>query len=357
MTSKINIAFVIPSLRAGGAERVMSTIAQGLDKDHFSVTLIVVGYEKDAAYKTQGIETVFLNKPKVRSAIFALFKYLFSHKIDIAISAIAHLNTVMALLSPFFPKTKFVGRETIVKSGKLAYSEPQKQRFQLGSLQKYLLDMLICQSQDMKQDLIENYEYPEKKLTVINNPVSEQFKLKSAIPSHKTLQLITIGRLEQQKGYPRLLQALSKLDVPFHYKIIGKGSLLNDILSTAKTLGIDDKLEYIEFTDKVQAHLQESHIYVQGSYVEGFPNALLESCAVGTPVVAFEAPGGINEIVMPGVNGYTATNDVEFVEGIKKVMENKDITPEKVRKSVFDKYSADIILSNYERFFKQLLNG
>ena len=73
-------------------------------------------------------------------------------------------------------------------------------------------------------------------------------------------------------------------------------------------LDLSSKITHVPFTDKVPEYLKESDIFLQGSFVEGFPNALLESCAVGTPVIAFNALGGIDEIIQDGVNGFMVDN-------------------------------------------------
>ena len=51
MDNKIKVFFFIPTLVAGGAERVMSFVAQNIDKNKFDVTLIVIGFKKNAKYE------------------------------------------------------------------------------------------------------------------------------------------------------------------------------------------------------------------------------------------------------------------------------------------------------------------
>jgi hypothetical protein len=69
MEKKIKILFILPSLRAGGAERVVSFIAQNLNTTKFSPVLLIIGYEKDAAFSIEDIETHFLNKSRVLDGI------------------------------------------------------------------------------------------------------------------------------------------------------------------------------------------------------------------------------------------------------------------------------------------------
>jgi len=350
---RIRVTFIIPTLSAGGAERVMSYIAQNLNKDKYDASLLVIGKRKDAVYSVEEIEVIFMEKEKVRDAFFGIINYLRRKKPDLVISAIVHLNTMMAVISILFPKIKFVGRETFVRSATLM--ERKKISINTSSIQKYLLDAMICQSEDMKIDMIENFNFPEEKLTTIHNPVNEKFKLKQTQKTDGITKFITVGRLAKHKGHVRVLNCLSRFDKSFTYTIIGKGPYRKEIMAKAKELDIDDKVRFIEFTDKVPHYLQTSDIFLHGSFVEGFPNSMLESCAVGTPVVAFNAPGGINEIIEPNVNGFVASNEEEFLTSIYKVISRDFFSPEKVRKSVVDKYSADKILNDYERFIKKII--
>ncbi len=355
--SKYHISFIIPSLAAGGAERIMSFVAQGIDRDRFSATLVVVGHKNDAVYKVRGINTIFLNKTRVRSAIPHLFKYLLTHKSHLVFSAMGHVNTIMAVFSLFFPKTKFLGRETMIRSTSFVYKPPKKGFLHLDKPQKIFLDAIVCQSLDMKKDLMEYYDFPEEKLIVINNPITTQFTLKEGHQRKKVLKLITIGRLIKIKGQIRIIKLLGKLEIPFSYTLIGTGQELQEILNTAKELGISDRLEHIPFTENVQHYLQMSDIFLQGSYSEGFPNALLESCAVGTPVIAFYAPGGTQEIIVPGTNGYIAHSEEEYLDYIRKIYNEERMDPEEIRRSVMERFSPSIILTKYEQLFLKLIDG
>lgn len=352
---KIKVIFAIPTLSAGGAERVMSYVAQNLNKDEFETILLVIGKEKNASYSVEGIEIVFLGKEKIRDGFFATVNLLRIQKPDLVISALVHLNTMMAAISILFPTIKFVGRETYVRS---ATTLKKKKLFiNTSKIQKYLLDAMICQSQDMRDDMIQNFNIPEEKLTTIHNPVSDKFKLKQVSEPDKTIKFITVGRLSKAKGYIRILNSLANFDWPFTYTIIGKGTYRDEIVNRAKKLRIYSKIRFVEFTNDVPSYLQTHDIFLHGSFVEGFSNSILESCAVGTPVVAFDAPGGINEIIEPGINGFIAANEEEFLQSINKVISKNYLSPEKIRKSVVDKYNADKILNDYERFIKEIVVG
>ncbi|WP_282163173.1 glycosyltransferase [Ulvibacterium marinum] len=360
--SRIKITFIIPSLRSGGAERIMSYIPQELDKKKFECNLIVIGYEKDKAYTVENISVTYLNKKRVLFAFPSIFYQIFKAKPDIVFSAISHLNIMMGLQSILFPKIKFIGREANVKSVVRDYSSLPKKRSLLSKLfskvgYKYL-DKIVCQSNDMWNDLIVNHNFPKSKLVIINNPISNSLKKKLEIKpmDENGFRLITVGRLVKQKGHVRILDALSKLKLPYTYTMIGDGSEKERIMEHAKKLNIQNRIVHIGFTNKVFDHLEESHLFLQGSYVEGFPNALLESCAVGTPVIAYKAPGGIDEIINEGVNGFIAENVNDFTKKITDILNTIDNwKPSVVSQSVYQKYSSESILDKYESLFRDIL--
>jgi glycosyltransferase involved in cell wall biosynthesis len=352
MEKKIKVFFFLPNLMAGGAERVMSFVAQNIDKEKFDATLFVIGNEKDSAFKTTNVKTVFFGKDRVLTAILEIFNAIRKGKPNVVMSAIGHLNIIMAFLSLFFPKTKFIGREVNVISILKDYSDSKKKSEYtfLSKLAYRLLDKVICQSKDMASDLIANFGVGKNKIVVINNPITNNFKVKhKSTDKNNTLQLITVGRLAKQKGHSRILKSLTELKVHFHYTIIGDGPEKESIFALIDNYGLQEKVTHIPFTTDVPEFLANSDVFLQGSYVEGFPNALIESCAVGTPVIAYKAKGGIEEIIEENVNGYIAADDKDFQNKLESALRSVDSwSPDVISKTVTKKYSAEIIIKKYE---------
>ncbi|OZV68535.1 glycosyltransferase [Winogradskyella aurantia] len=355
-TKKINITFVLPNLLPGGAERVFSFIAQNIDSKKFNATLLIIGHSKDAAYDVKDINLVFLEKTRVKDGIPALFRYISEHKPNILLSAAGHLNTVVAYMSLFFPKTKFISREVTVLSLDAAFFTTKKKKLNLlgilGKNRFNFFDKIICQSKDMQDDIHENYNIDIHKITVINNPITDGFKLKEQKTKNNPVQYITVGRLSKEKGYERILKLLCKLNFPFHYTIIGHGPEKEKLFALIESYGLRDKITHIEFTKNVAEYLEKCDFFLQGSYFEGFPNCLIESCAVGTPVLAFTAPGGTKEIIKNGVNGYLVDNEEAYFE---KLSENRLWNPIAVRESVYKKFNKNYIIKQYEDLFIDIL--
>jgi len=129
MNKKIKVFFVVPTLFAGGAERVMSFVSQNLDKKKFDVTLVVIGFEKDSKYDVSEVSVIYLNKPRVLFGIKKIFNLLVKYKPQVVVSSISHLNIVMGLISKLFPKIVFIGRHATITNIARKYKKPRKKSF------------------------------------------------------------------------------------------------------------------------------------------------------------------------------------------------------------------------------------
>ena len=80
----------------------------------------------------------------------------------------------------------------------------------------------------------------------------------------------------------------------------------------------------------------------------------MESCSVGTPVIAFDAPGGTREIVENGINGFIVRSEEEFMN---KLITKKEWNSKIVADSVYKKFGAEQILKKYENLFIEIINS
>ncbi|RXJ45963.1 glycosyltransferase [Gelidibacter gilvus] len=352
---KKKILFILPTLTAGGAERVISFIAQNINETKYDSKILVTGYKKDAAYVIDSIHVHFLEKKRVLNAVSKIFCYLMKHRPHVVVSSIGHLNTVMGLMSPFFLKTKFIIREaSIISLMNQIHSKPIYKKkisiYDILSRSSYkMVDKIVCQSKDMADDFINIYNVKNQNVTIINNPITNLPPLKEInTDSQKPISFLTVGRLSKEKGQLRIIKLLAKLKLPFHYTIIGDGPLKDNILEAIRTNHLENKFTYIPFTNEVSKYMALSDMFLQGSYVEGFPNTVLESCCVGTPVLAFNVPGGTKEIIQHQVNGYLVESEEEYFFYLNNAL---PFDPQKVRASVETKFDKMNIIKQYESLF------
>jgi glycosyltransferase involved in cell wall biosynthesis len=356
MQSKKKILFILPSLRAGGAEGVISFIAKQLNPDLFDVKLIVIGFKKDAVYDVESLVVQYLNKTRLLASIVTLFRNIIKEKPAIVVSSIGHVNIMMGIFSLFFRKTKFIGREASVVSKMNEFSRVNSKGYSaLIKLFYPRLSAIVCQSDDMRQDFIAALGLNPSKLIVIHNPITNSGDIiKNRSPKNK-IHFITVGRLSEEKGYLRIIKGLSKIrNYDFHYTIIGSGPQEAIIKGSINKYMLTGKTSFIPYTSKILEEVNRKDFFIQGSYVEGFPNALLESCTIGTPVIAFKAPGGTKDIVVNGVNGFLVEDELEFIAVLNDIDTLKSIDRNEVVMSVSSKFSALKIVKQYEELFKAL---
>jgi len=118
----------------------------------------------------------------------------------------------------------------------------------------------------------------------------------------KPFHIVSIGRLEPEKGHAVLIDALAnlnKINPGFTAKIIGPGSERKNLQNYIKQSGLSAKIEVcgvISWGKELFENLDESHLFVLPSFTEGMPRALLEAMARGLPAIGSDV-GGIKELL------------------------------------------------------------
>jgi glycosyltransferase involved in cell wall biosynthesis len=102
--------------------------------------------------------------------------------------------------------------------------------------------------------------------------------------------------------------------------------------------------------------MEDAALMLMGSHYEGFPNVLLEAGALGIPVIAFNAPGGIMEIITDGENGLLVKDNDEkaFGVAIEKALQ-MHFDRNKIIAATKERYSLDAIVAQTEELFIKLL--
>ena len=163
----------------------------------------------------------------------------------------------------------------------------------------------------MQKDLIKLYSNLEKKSNVITNPLSlniENYcKMHDLRKIDKQNYILCVGRLEEQKAFHFALDAFASIKNKFpglRLKIVGKGSLDKDLKLKTIHWGVSSRVDFEGFQKDIIPYYLYAKVTILTSLYEGYPNVLIESIALNTPVVSFDCPSGPSEIIQDGLNGY-----------------------------------------------------
>jgi GalNAc-alpha-(1->4)-GalNAc-alpha-(1->3)-diNAcBac-PP-undecaprenol alpha-1,4-N-acetyl-D-galactosaminyltransferase len=136
---------------------------------------------------------------------------------------------------------------------------------------------------------------------------------------------ISIGRLQPQKGFDLLIKAFSQLRSKYpdwQLTILGEGPMRGELEQLRSQLQLTDRVHLPGQVQNVNAYLRQADIFVLSSRFEGFPMSLCEAMACGLPVLATDCLSGPREIITNGVDGMlVAVEDVDaLVSGLDALM-------------------------------------
>ncbi len=199
-----------------------------------------------------------------------------------------------------------------------------------------------------------------KPATVIPNPspfTPKQFS------SCQNKQIISVGRLSEQKGYDMLIetwQIVSSKHPDWKLTIYGEGLLKDELETQIKEKGVNETLHICEPTSAIAEKYAESSIYVMSSRFEGFGLVLIEAMACGVPCISFDCPYGPSDIIRNDEDGLLVENGntKKLAEAIIYLIEHEEIRirmGEKARISS-QRYAPEQIMNQWTNLFNELKN-
>ena len=165
-------------------------------------------------------------------------------------------------------------------------------------------DLTVAVSHNEAQEAVSLGVVGAQRIRVIHNGLSAAELAPAAAVAPQTA-FVTVGRLERQKGYSYLLEAMAELterDPGVRLSIVGDGSLKDDLMLQAATLGLGEVVRFEGAQAHVRPYLLAAHVFVLSSLWEGLPYTVLEAMAAGLPVVCTDV-GGCSELVSDGATG------------------------------------------------------
>lgn len=339
------ILFVVENLGGGGAEKVLLTLVKNLNKEKYEITVFTIietGVYVDEFKKYCKVESAlkdYESYSKFGKIIYKVkckliyklntkyvYKKLIKEKYDIEVAFVEGFDT------------KFVASSNNKKSKKYAWVHIDMIERDYADLYYKNIDehinsyktfnKVICVSNQARNQFEKKYKVNNS--CVILNPIDTNFisKYKEEYMLNMPLSFCAIGRLEEQKGFDRLITALGdiKNTYPnFKLNIIGVGSKELDLKVLTKKYQLNENVEFLGFLTNPYEVIAKNHLLICSSRSEGYSLVVAEGICLGIPILTTECTGPC-ELIESGKYGILVENSVEGIKnGLLKIFENPDI--------------------------------
>jgi glycosyltransferase involved in cell wall biosynthesis len=224
---------------------------------------------------------------------------------------------------------------------------------QLKKSIKKLDRLVVLTSADKKQ-------WPKSFKNIIHIPNPNPLK-GDQISIVQNKRVITVGKLDPQKGYDLLVEAwiiVAAKHPDWTLDIFGQGEWYDLLSKKIKHLNLINKINLRGISKNIEIEYLDSSIYVMSSRYEGFAMVLIEAMSCGLPVVSFNCQYGPSELIVNGENGFLIPpNDLkELANKLCFLIENSDIRRKMSikAKEYSKKYEISTIMKQWDTLFKSI---
>lgn len=367
-TSTKRLLIFIYSLSSGGAERVTSNLANYWVLKGWDVNIVTLSkknfdfYELNPKVRRISLEmisessNILVGLWQNAKRIASLRQLLRQIKPDFALGMMTTANIVLALAAWGLPNLLTIGSEHVHPPQlPLGYVWEKLRRYSYS-----LLDAVTALTKESESWLQRNTD--AKKVFVIPNaiawPLSVQEPRVDPNVHRAEKILLSVGRLEIQKGFDLLIEAFSKIAQKYpewNLVILGEGSQRSKL----ETQILNTKLSTRVFLPGRAGNMSEwyssAHLFVMSSRFEGFPMTLVEAMASGLAVISFNCDTGPRDIIRHNVDGIlvSPSNVHNLAEALNIIMGDEKTRFRLARQatSIKERYSMEKIIKLWEQLF------
>lgn len=308
---RIKVCQIIPTLVQGGAEKQMSLLAAGLNRDRFDSQVIVLTHsgKYETYLREQGITVHLIGKRGKfdPTAYWRLSRKLAELKPDV-------VHTWLFAANSYGRWAAHRNRVPVVIAGERSV-DPWKKWWNFAVDRKLLryTDTIATNSSGVVQ-FYAQHRIPSNRFTIIPNAATGSNKNRLSredvfkrlkIPPHGKL-IGAVGRLWKQKGYEDLIWSAELLRVVYKdvvLVIIGDGPERERLLAFRDKTGSHDAVRLAGHRDDAAELISGFDLLWNGSLYEGQSNTILEAMTGGVPVIASDIPGN-RDLVIDGKTGF-----------------------------------------------------
>lgn len=350
----MKIVLVIPTLRQGGAERVLSELANNFSHVGHEVHLCLLAKSEDF-YAVE--PSVFIHRLgfenrgpvfKIISEATTFFRFrrlLIKEKPEVVLSFMAKFNIFTIIATRFLKLKVFISDRDNPRN---------KRTFKRNMLCKltYKHATGIIAQTNLAKEILDAFT-KNKNVKVIPNPVK---KIDNTFGIPKEKIILNVGRMVTEKGQKYLIEAFDKMeDKNWKLVILGDGELRLALEKQIDNLNINDRVLMPGATKNIDEWLAKAAVFGFSSVSEGFPNALVEALATGLPCISFDCDAGPSDLIVDGVNGrlIKCRDTLALTKALNEICENSAMR-EKLgnkAKEINEKLDPNKIANEFLDFF------
>ena len=400
-TNDIKMLVIMPSLTSGGAERSLINFLSEL-KEHYSNVDLLLFQQKGLFYNLIPNSINVIATPLEMDLLYGPFKNIFKHiKKNFALSfKILFLRILIKILRNLIPKkTEMAKNQYVWKLYKsiltmtpekydvaIAFQQTHPINFLIDKVDSTIkigwihssykgnkfnekidlpffkkLDSLYTVSEECLDELKSIFSEEDVKVKLMKNIVSpkaikDMATLKpKVIFNQSKFNIVTVGRLEEPKGYDLMLKSIKILEkakkVDFCLYIIGEGTLKGSIESFINENKLHDEVKLLGVQENPYSIVNQADLYIQTSYYEGYGLAIEEAKILKKPLLLTNFSCA-NIHVNHGENGVIVNkNSSDIYNGLLEVYENLDIYKKSSENFLNKEYFQD---ESFEEFIKSI---
>ncbi|MBR3836878.1 MAG: glycosyltransferase family 4 protein [Clostridia bacterium] len=296
----MKIAFSMAYMRGGGAERVVSELANAFSEQGHDVSIMVAKASECVYPLKDGVKLVDLSARDkgILSRVSALRQCIKENRYDIIISFLTNTNieTILA--------TRMLKTPVVISERNNPYVAPKEQIYRFLRAVTYPFAAgYVFQTPDAQGFFNKRIQ---KKSVVIMNPINPL--LPAAYSGERKKRVVNVGRLFKQKNQKMFIDAFrefSESHPDYIAEIYGDGPLEKELSDHIQSVGMEEKVFLRGFSKEVLSEIADASMFVMSSDYEGMSNALIEAVGMGIPCISTDHPiGGARLTIRDGVSGF-----------------------------------------------------
>lgn len=355
----MNITFIISAMDAGGAQRVISLMANHWAAAGHTVTLLTVSDTPSFYVLNPKVTLIGLGLQREPGSLFSGLK-----------ANIKRVRTVRKTLQTLTPDMviSFLTQTNILaaiacRSLKLPIIISERinpEKAEISAIWKKArpiiykrADALVVQTRHAR----DVFKAAELDAVIISNPI----KPLHLSPGKKENRVLAAGRLTHQKGFDLLIKAFSETSAAdWQLTILGDGPEKDHLAGLIKRLNQENRICLAGQTENIDDFFSTASIFVLSSRFEGFPNVLCEAMAAGLACISFDCDAGPSEIIDHNTNGLLVKNSSpkELTFALDRLMADAEkraaLGHEAAKLS--ERLRLDKIMRQWEDTINQILN-